>query len=159
MQSPAWRRMGEAEGEMQLKLETAKETYETRIESHGEKFGKKCINPEDFEVQRQIGAGSFGEVFLVCEGATGRQFAMKRVRRAKVVEGREADEASLLSALSCPFVVRLVAAWEDAAAVTLVMEHMPGGELFLLLRQVGAMEEHQARFYVSQVVLALEHLH
>lgn len=110
-------------------------------------------------VKQQIGAGSFGEVFLVSEGATGREFAMKRVRRAKVVKGREADEASLLGALSCPFVVGLVAAWEDATAVTLVMEHLPGGELFLLLRQVGAMEEQQARFYVSQVVLALEHLH
>ena len=33
--------------------------------------------------------------------------------RAYVVEGREANEASLLASLSCPFVVQLVAAWES----------------------------------------------
>ena len=39
------------------------------------------------------------------------------------------------------------------------MEYLPGGELFLLLNKVGKMTEEQAKFYIAQIVLALEHLH
>ena len=39
------------------------------------------------------------------------------------------------------------------------MEYLPGGELFVLLNKMGRMAEEQARFFVAQIVLALEHLH
>jgi len=41
----------------------------------------------------------------------------------------------------------------------MLMEYVQGGELFYHLREVGRFGENLARFYSSQVVLALEYLH
>jgi serine/threonine protein kinase len=40
-----------------------------------------------------------------------------------------------------------------------VLEYCPGGELFFYLSQIGRLKEDAARFYASNVFLALEHLH
>jgi serine/threonine protein kinase len=39
------------------------------------------------------------------------------------------------------------------------MELMPGGDLCALLKRETRLEEHEARFYLCQVLLALEGLH
>lgn len=41
----------------------------------------------------------------------------------------------------------------------LVMEYLPGGDLGCLLANFGCLEEHDARFYASEIVMALQHLH
>jgi len=41
----------------------------------------------------------------------------------------------------------------------LVLEFVPGGELFNLLRKCNQFNEEQAQFYASQIVLAFEYLH
>ena len=48
---------------------------------------------------------------------------------------------------------------ENHTNIYLVMELVQGGELFALLRRMKQMEESEAKFYVSQVLLALEYLH
>lgn len=39
-----------------------------------------------------------------------------------------------------------------------MVEYLPGGELFTML-QKGALPEHQVRFYIAELVVALEHIH
>lgn len=39
------------------------------------------------------------------------------------------------------------------------LEYCPGGELFFYLSQIGRFKEDAARFYASNILLALEHLH
>ncbi len=39
------------------------------------------------------------------------------------------------------------------------MEFCPGNELYYLLNQAQKLTEEQAKFYVSEIVLALEHIH
>jgi serine/threonine protein kinase len=41
----------------------------------------------------------------------------------------------------------------------MVMEFMKGGDLSSLLEQVGSFDEDTAKFYLAQIVLALEYLH
>jgi serum/glucocorticoid-regulated kinase 2 len=40
-----------------------------------------------------------------------------------------------------------------------VIEYCAGGELFYLLRKIKRMSEEEARFYFSQILLGLNHLH
>jgi len=40
-----------------------------------------------------------------------------------------------------------------------VLEYCPGGELFFYLSQIGRFKEDAARFYASNILLALHHLH
>ena len=39
------------------------------------------------------------------------------------------------------------------------MEYLPGGDLFSLLRNFGQLDYDWAKFYVAEVVLALDYLH
>ena len=122
----------------------------------------KICRIKDFSVWENIGKGSFGEVFLVEHSATRKKYALKQMPREK--EGSENkllqnSEWQLLAAIQCPFVVQLFDHWEEKGCVFLLMEYLPGGELFALLNKVGKMTEEQAKFYIAQIVLALEHLH
>ena len=117
---------------------------------------------KELSVLGKIGKGSFGEVFLVEHQATREQYALKQMTREK--EGSETkklqdSEWHLMSAIQCPFVVKLFDHWEDEDKVFLLMEYLPGGDLFVLLNKMGRMSEEQAKFYIAQIVLALEHLH
>lgn len=41
----------------------------------------------------------------------------------------------------------------------MVMEYLPGGDCFSLLRSLVALPEHMTRQYIAETVLALEYLH
>jgi serum/glucocorticoid-regulated kinase 2 len=58
-----------------------------------------------------------------------------------------------------PFLAGLVFAFESALSVCLVTEYCSGGELFYLLKRVRRMKEWEARFYFSEMVLAIDCLH
>ncbi len=48
---------------------------------------------------------------------------------------------------------------QDTDSLYLVMDYVPGGEFFTHMRDHGRLREEHARFYVAQIVLALDHLH
>lgn len=58
-----------------------------------------------------------------------------------------------------PFIVKLGFAFQNEKKLYFALEYCPGGELFNLLQRKRQFSEDVARFYVSQIILALEHLH
>jgi len=86
---------------------------------------------------------------------------------AKAVEpldhqvSRAQQEISLLSQLRHPFIVSMIDAFENYVAVFLVLEYVQGGTLFKLqnTRPMQVFTESEARFYASEIYLALDHLH
>uniref|UniRef100_A0A673TPS2 cAMP-dependent protein kinase n=1 Tax=Suricata suricatta TaxID=37032 RepID=A0A673TPS2_SURSU len=102
-----------------------------------EDFLKKWENPtpnnaglEDFERKKTLGTGSFGRVMLVKHKATEQYYAMKILDKQK-----------------------------DNSNLYMVMEYVPGGEMFSHLRRIGRFSEPHARFYAAQIVLTFEYLH
>ena len=45
---------------------------------------------------------------------------------------------------------------KDNANLFIVLDYVPGGELFTVLRERGRFTEPEARFFAAQVILALE---
>lgn len=133
---------------------------------------KVCI--EDFEIRRVLGTGGFGKVYQV-ERKTGRQrgkiFAMKVLKKAAMVRNKETKvqereinvhaklERDVLLAVRHPFIVDLHYAFQSGGKVYLVMEYLAGGELFMQLQKERMLMEDKAIFYLSEVLLAIEHLH
>jgi hypothetical protein len=55
--------------------------------------------------------------------------------------------------------VRFYYAFTSRDNLYIVMEYLSGGDLFSLLRALGALDEGAARLYVAETVLALEYCH
>ncbi|KAF7235867.1 cGMP-dependent protein kinase 1 [Varanus komodoensis] len=100
---------------------------------------------EEGEQQGQpvvLGTGGFGTVELVRSvdaGGPERLFALKRLRKDRVVEKRQQEhvlmEKKVLQQSHCPFIVRLFATFRDSRHVYLLLEFCQGGELWAKLRE------------------------
>jgi serine/threonine protein kinase len=138
------------------------------------------IGLEDFEMLSVIGKGGYGKVYLVRKkkwpqppsGKTPDQeedfrknlFAMKVLKKATIVvhgKGTEQtrNERSILEELQHPFIVKLHYAFQTPAKLYLILSYAPGGELFGYLAKERMFPEESACFYISEILLTLEHLH
>ncbi|CAK4081206.1 unnamed protein product [Aphanomyces euteiches] len=115
----------------------------------------------DFETLKVIGTGSMGRVLLVRKKSCGQLFAMKVVSKATTNTEQIWSERDVLGGTNHPGLVRLHWAFQNETTLFLVMEYCPGGELTTHIQQSpnGSFSEPTARFYISELVLALEHLH
>ena len=118
----------------------------------------------DFELLSTLGTGSFSRVRLVRSKTSpdASLFALKIMKKTALIQQKKLEyvmrEKTLLEKLSHPFLVRLQGSFQDSSRVYLLMEFIPGGELFSRITDSG-MRYGSTRFYISELVLVLEYLH
>jgi len=94
----------------------------------------------------------------------GKLFAMKVLKKASIFMHKKDTEHTkaerdILGMIAHPFIVNLVYAFQTAGKLYLILQYASGGELFTCLQKEGMMMEEAAKFYLAEIVLALEHLH
>lgn len=123
------------------------------------------LTVDDFQILRRIGQGSFGQVFRVRKRDTKRIYAMKVIRKSSLNSpealAQVVTERTVLAKTNdCPFLVGLKFSFQSAEELFLVMDYKGGGEVFQhLQRDGGRFGEDKVRFYVAEIILALEFLH
>ncbi|ESQ32703.1 hypothetical protein EUTSA_v10003895mg [Eutrema salsugineum] len=123
------------------------------------------LEAKDFKLMRRLGGGDIGTVYLAELIGTGASFAVKVMEKAAIAARkklvRAQTEREILQSLDHPFLPTLYSHFETENHSCLVMEFCPGGDLHSLRqRQPGKyFPEHAARFYVAEVLLAMEYLH
>lgn len=122
------------------------------------------MKPSDFEFLKLIGRGTFGRVFQVRKRDTHRIYAMKVLSKKEIVAKKEVahtigERKILQRSLECPFLVGLKFSFQTDKELYFVTDYKCGGELFWHLQREGRFEEKRARFYIAELILALEHLH
>ncbi|XP_060177008.1 serine/threonine-protein kinase KIPK2-like [Lycium barbarum] len=118
-----------------------------------------------FNLLKKLGCGDIGSVYLAELLETNCLFAIKVMdneylaRRKKLP--RAQTEREILRILDHPFLPTLYAQFTSENLSCLVMEFCSGGDLHVLRqKQPGRyFSEPAARFYVAEVLLALEYLH
>ncbi|CAO3701754.1 unnamed protein product [Rhizopus stolonifer] len=132
--------------------------------SEDQKDVKKCqLKLSDFKVERTVGTGSFGRVHLIQSKVNNRFYALKILKKKEIVKLKQVEhtnnERSILASIQHPFIVNLWGSFQDAANLYMVMDYVPGGELFSLLRKSKKFSTEIARFYAGEVLLGLAYLH
>ncbi|KAK2072818.1 hypothetical protein P8C59_007151 [Phyllachora maydis] len=141
-------------------------TGELHVDSFFQRAEKKHFGPQDFQILRLIGKGTFGQVYQVRKRDTGRVYAMKVLSKKVIVQKKEVahtvGERNILvrTAMSeSPFIVSLKFSFQTPSDLYLVTDYMSGGELFWHLQKEGRFDEKRAKFYIAELILAIEHLH
>lgn len=140
-------------------------TGEIRVQITYEQFQtRRALTPRDFEFLKLIGRGTFGRVFQVRKKDTRRIYAMKVLSKKEIVAKKEVahtigERKILQRSLESPFLVGLKFSFQTDTELYLVTDFKSGGELFWHLQRETRFTEERARFYIAELVLALEHLH
>jgi len=110
-----------------------------------------------------LGRGQFGTVHKVGLRGLEKQYALKRISKARVIELEQQSsiglERDILQECCYPLVVRLISTFQDDVSVYLLMEKLGGGDLFTAIRDIGILNEEQILFFQASIVLMLEYIH
>ncbi|XP_053914230.1 serine/threonine-protein kinase DCLK3 isoform X3 [Cuculus canorus] len=114
-----------------------------------------------YEIGRTIGDGNFA-VVKECRHCDSNQiYAMKIVDKSKL-KGKEdmmENEILIIRSLSHPNIVSLVEVYETEAEIYLILEYVPGGDLFDAIIESVKFTEHDAAVMITDLCEALVYIH
>ncbi|OMH85448.1 3-phosphoinositide-dependent protein kinase 1 [Zancudomyces culisetae] len=117
----------------------------------------------DFYLGRIVGEGSFSQVFEATEIASNKVYAAKVIDKRQIVKVQMAKyiriEQEALERLDHPLIIKLNYTIQDPLKVYFILEMVENGDLLLHIRREGKLNEDKARFYLAQLVLAIEYMH
>jgi len=117
----------------------------------------------DLELRRILGVGTFGRVKLVRHKPTNTAYALKCMRKQQVVATKQQahvlNEKRILASMDHPFILRLIATYQDEGELYMLLEIGSGGELFSLLAKKAPLPDAHARFYAASVVSIFSYMH
>lgn len=123
----------------------------------------KLFSLRDLQLGKTIGTGTFGRVRIARYPGADRYFALKMMRKSEIIRLNQVEhifsERAILASISHPFIVKLYSTFQDGLNLYMLMEYVNGGELFTYLRRMTKFTIPCAKFYASELVLALEYLH
>eukprot|EP00752_Nemacystus_decipiens_P011698 g10381.t1 len=126
---------------------------------------------KDFRVVEELGTGNFSTIVKAEHRRTGKPFALKMIEKAEVSRLKRRHEnvyneiymeKRALTKLSHPNIVRMHSTFQDYSTLYYLLDMCDGGEVWKRLtvdgKVVGA-HPSLARFWLSEVVSAVEHMH
>ncbi|EEF33691.1 serine/threonine-protein kinase AtPK2/AtPK19 [Ricinus communis] len=129
----------------------------------GDALEVRSVGIEDFEVLKVVGQGAFGKVYQVKKKGTSEIYAMKVMRKDKIVEKNHVEymkaERDILTKVDHPFIVQLKYSFQTKYRLYLILDFINGGHLFFQLYHQGLFREDLARIYAAEIVSAVCHLH
>jgi serine/threonine protein kinase len=124
---------------------------------------QKKVGLKDFEILGDLGSGQFGKVKRVQLKGTNQLFAMKVMKKEDIVKNGMVEsckaEKAIMQNITHPYIVKLHYAFQTKDKLYLVMDLLPGGELFDHLSKEGKFSEERCRVYGAEVAAALDHVH
>ena len=121
------------------------------------------INPTSFICLALLGRGSFGEVYLVKKIDTNMLYAMKILSKSRIKSQNlfkyAMAERNVLSLTNHPFIVKLNFAFQTSNKLFLILDYCSNGDLSRHLIYEKRFSEERAKFYICEILLALEDLH
>lgn len=141
------------------------EAYTQLKKTFRQKYNRVRI--DDFIYYEKLGEGGFGLVVHCKKKSTGKHYALKIQTKSGLLECFSDDmnrvdyEKQAFASCQHPFIVNLDYAFQTDALVMMALGLATAGDLQQALNNAAQnrLPEPRAKFYVAEVVLALDHLH
>ncbi|KAL3924729.1 MAG: hypothetical protein SGILL_000872 [Bacillariaceae sp.] len=137
----------------------------TKIDMKG---GDANIPLDDLTRHTILGAGTFGQVWLVSHVGSDKQrrpYALKIQSKYELIKNHQAkgvvQEKNIMQQLHHPFLTNLVQTYQDKDFIFMLLGLVQGGELFSLLHQASydGISEKDTKFYAAGILEGLSHMH
>jgi len=116
-----------------------------------------------YRLGKNLGIGSFGKVRLAEHQLTGHKVAIKILNRNRIrqldMDEKVRREIKILKLFYHPHIIRLYEVIYTPTDIYMVMEYVPGGELFDFIVSNGRLSEPRARVMFQQLVSGVEYCH
>jgi protein-serine/threonine kinase len=128
------------------------------------RFIRTKESPNNFTTLKVIGKGAFGEVRLVQRKSDAKIYALKSLIKTEMFKKDQlahvrAERDILADSKDNPWLVKLHASFQDNAYLYMLMEFLPGGDLMTMLIKYEIFSEDITRFYMAEIVMAIEAVH
>eukprot|EP00828_Plagiopyla_frontata_P011713 TRINITY_DN1650_c0_g1_i11.p1 TRINITY_DN1650_c0_g1~~TRINITY_DN1650_c0_g1_i11.p1 ORF type:complete len:415 (+),score=77.47 TRINITY_DN1650_c0_g1_i11:1804-3048(+) len=124
---------------------------------------KRSEKLENFEIKKLLGRGAYGKVMLVEHRVTKKLYAMKSIRKDIAIEKDQLEnikyERKILELINSPFLVGMEYAFQTSEKLYFILTYKSGGEIFFHLSKLRRFGESRTKFYVAEILLAMEYMH
>lgn len=121
------------------------------------------IELKDLVYIKNLGAGNFGNVYLVKSQKNKNLYAIKSISKAQIDQEQlhpNLDmERKILLQIDHPFIMKMVKTLKDSKNIYFLTEFIRGKELFDVIRDIGLLNKTQTQFYSASLMIALDYLH
>ncbi|OMJ16696.1 3-phosphoinositide-dependent protein kinase 1 [Smittium culicis] len=125
-------------------------------------FNKKRA-VKDFHFGRILGEGSYSTVVEATEISTEKIYAAKILDKRHIIKEKKTKyvtiERNVLHKLNHPFIINLHYTFQDTRSLYFIIDLAENGELLNYVRKFGGLTENCTRFYLAEIVLAVEYMH
>lgn len=115
-----------------------------------------------YQIGKNLGSGSYGEVKVVYHKITGQERAVKIYRKCteqQDVYQKTKNEIEVLRKLSHPTIIKVFEYFEDEHRLYIVLEKCDGGELFYEISNKGSLSEQVSAVICKQLFSCIMYLH
>ena len=95
--------------------------------------------------------------------STGKIYALKCLVKAEMLKKDQLAhvraERDVLAEADSDWVVKLYRSFQDQTFLYMLMEYLPGGDLMTSLIKYEVFSEDVTRFYMAEILLAIEAIH
>ncbi|KAJ3427105.1 non-specific serine/threonine protein kinase [Anaeramoeba flamelloides] len=116
-----------------------------------------------YVLKKTLGEGKTGKVKLAIDERTSQKVAIKIISKKKLkdlkLDQKIKREIQAMKIFCHPHIVRLYEVIESIEHLYLVIEYVPGGELFEYLVERDTLSEHEARKFFQQIISAIHYIH
>ena len=117
----------------------------------------------DYKEIKLIGKGCFGEVYLAQNIKTNEIVAIKKLKKELIIRENQVlrinNEQDFLSKINSQWIIKIKSAFQEGNYIYLIMEYLSGGDLMKLLIKENNFKEKDTKFYICEIILAIESLH
>jgi ankyrin repeat protein len=128
-----------------------------------EEYKDEVISLSSFKILSEIGSGSFARVYKVQKLDSKEFYAMKSLNKDFLSRRKQLKyaigEGKILKQLDHPFIVKLHYAFQSPKSLYYLLDYCPNGDLAMQLTDHAVFSESEAKFFIIELILALEYLH
>ena len=125
-------------------------------------LNNSSVNINSFEILDLLCVGNFGKVYKVKFKLNGEIFSMKVLNKKYLTKNNQLkytiNECNIIKHLVSPFIITLHYSFQTSENLYFIFDFCSGGDLnFHVLHTL--FEEDEVKFYIAEIILAIEYLH